>query len=187
MKNLLVSRFHPLLVTMHWLVAALIIALLCVGFFLATAMPNSDPQKPTVLMWHMAGGMFVAFLMTLRLAVRLFTSRPADATTGYPRLDRVAKLTHYGFYVLVFLMAGTGLATAILAGLNRIVFQGSGEPLPASFATYPTFVAHFFLACLLIGFLIAHVLAALFHHFVLKDGLLRRMWFGKRTSVAKLS
>jgi cytochrome b561 len=116
MKNLLVLRFHPLLVTLHWLVAALIIALLCIGFFLATAMSNSDPQKPTLLMWHMAGGMFVAVLMTLRLAVRLLTSRPADATTGYPRLDRIAKLTHYGFYVLVFLMAGTGLATAILAG-----------------------------------------------------------------------
>ena len=43
-------------------------------------------------------------------------------------------------------MVGTGYATAILAGLNRIVFQGSGEPLPENFAVYPTFIAHGYIA-----------------------------------------
>ncbi len=44
----------------------------------------------------------------------------------------------------------------------------------------PTFVAHGTLAALLAGFIVLHVLAALFHQFVLKDGLLRRMLFGRR-------
>jgi cytochrome b561 len=72
----------------------------------------------------------------------------------------------------------TGLATAISAGLNRSVFQGSGEPVPASFAVYPTFTAHFYLAWLLVGFFLLRVLAALYHQFFLKDGLFRQMWFG---------
>jgi cytochrome b561 len=180
MKTSLVLRFHPLLVVLHWLVAALIVGLLCVGFFLALAVPNADPLKPGILMWHMAGGMFVLALMTLRLVVRMSTRRPSDLTTGHPDLDRIAPVSHYGFYVLVFLMAGTGLAMAILTGLNRIVFQGSGEPLPSSFEPYPTFVAHAYLAWLLIGLLVLHVLAALFHQFFLKDGMFRRMWFGQR-------
>jgi cytochrome b561 len=166
--------------TRNWLIAALIVALLCVGFFLAVAVPNADPLKPGILMWHMAGGMLVAALMMLRLVVRISTRRPSDLTTGNPHLDRIAPVTHYGFYILFFLMAGTGLATAILAGLNRIVFQGSGEPLPSSFAPYPTFAAHFYLAWFLIGFLVLHGLAALFHQFFLKDGLFWRMWFGQR-------
>jgi hypothetical protein len=33
---------------------------------------------------------------------------------------------------------GTGVATAILAGLNRSVFQGTGELLPPDFAAFPT-------------------------------------------------
>jgi hypothetical protein len=33
MKTILVSRHHPLLVTLHWLTAVLIVALLGVGFF----------------------------------------------------------------------------------------------------------------------------------------------------------
>lgn len=180
MKTALVSRYHPLLVTLHWLLAVLIVAMLCVGFFLAAGMSNNDPQKIGVLLLHMAGGMLILALMALRLIVRLRTSRPPNATTGYPRLDRLAPITHYGFYVLVLLMVATGYATAILARLNRSVFQGSGDPLPPDFAVYPTFVVHATLAALLAGFVILHVLAALFHQFVLKDGLLRRMLFGQR-------
>jgi cytochrome b561 len=99
-----------------------------------------------------------------------------------PAQDRLAPAAHYGLYLLVFSMAGTGLATSILAGLNRSVFQGSGEPLPESFAIYPTFVAHAYLAWLLLGLLVVHVIGALYHQFFLTDGLFRRMWFGRRVS-----
>jgi cytochrome b561 len=81
-------------------------------------------------------------------------------------------------------MATTGLATAILAGLNRSVFQGTGEPLPPRFANYPSFVAHFYLAWLLAGLIVLHVLAALCHQFARKDRLLRRMWFGRPAMVS---
>jgi cytochrome b561 len=182
MKTVPVSRYHPLLVTLHWLLAVLIVAMLCVGFFLGAGMPNDDPQKIGVLLLHMAGGMLILALMAVRLIVRLRTSRLPKATTGHPLLDRLAPVTHYGFYVLVLLMVATGYATAILAGLNRSVFQGSGDPLPPDFAVYPTFVAHATLAAVLAGFVILHVLAALFHQFVLKDGLFGRMLFGQRGS-----
>jgi cytochrome b561 len=79
-------------------------------------------------------------------------------------------------------MAGTGDTTAILAGLNKIVFQGSGDPLPPSFAVYPTFAAHCYLAALLFGFIVLHALAAFYHQFVRKDGLFRRMLFGRRVT-----
>jgi cytochrome b561 len=175
-----VSRYHPLLVTLHWLLAVLIIAALIVGFFLLAATPNSNPGKIAVLRLHMAGGMLILALMVIRFIVRMLTSRPADATTGYPLLDRIAPITHYGFYVLVVLMAGTGFATGLLAGLPEIVFAGSGAPLPPTFAVYPTWVAHGYIAALLVGFITLHVLAALYHQFIRRDGLFRRMFFGRR-------
>jgi cytochrome b561 len=79
-------------------------------------------------------------------------------------------------------MAGSGYATAILAGLNRSVFQGSGDPLPPSFAAYPSFMAHFYVALLLVGFIVLRVLAALYHQFARGNRLFRRMWFGRRVS-----
>src|ERR1700680_1320890 len=181
MKTGVVSRYHPLLATLHWLLAVLIIAMLCIGFLVLAPMPSIDPQKIGILLVHMSIGMAILALMVARFIVRIRTSRPADATTGYPRLDRLAPIIHYGFYVLVLLMVGSGYATAILAGLNKSVFQGSGDPLPESFDIYPSFVAHGYVALLLVGFISLHVAAALYHQFVRKDGLWRRMWFGRRT------
>jgi cytochrome b561 len=126
--------------------------------------------------------MAILALMAVRFIVRLSTRRPAQASTDYAVLDRIAPVTHYGLYILVLSMVGTGFATAILAGLNRTVFQRSGEPLPLDFAGYPSFVAHGYLALLLVGFVVFHVLAALYHQFVLRDRLFRRMWFGRRVS-----
>ena len=182
MKTGLVSRYHPLLVTLHWLLAVLVVAMLCAGFLLLAPMPSTDPQKIGSLLIHMSVGMSIPALMAVRFIVRMWTRRPADATTGNRPLDRIAPVTHYGFYILVLLMAGTGFATAIRAGLNRSVFQGSGEPLPPSFASYPTFVAHGYVALLLAGLIALHVVAALYHQFVGKDRLFRRMWFGQRFS-----
>ncbi len=175
-----VLRYHPLLVTLHWLLAILIIAALFVGYFLLAPMPNSNPGKIRILAAHMSVGILILALMIIRFVVRMLTSRPLAATTGYPMLDRLAPVTHYGFYVLILLMVGSGYATAILAGLNRIVFQKSGEPLPPSFDVYPSFAAHGAIAALLAAFITLHVLAALYHQFVRKDRLFRRMFFGRR-------
>ena len=182
MKMILVSRYHPLLVVLHWLLAVLIVGLLCVGFIVLASMSNADPRKISILMWHMSAGMLVLTLMVIRFVVRMSTNRPADVTTGYSALDRIARVSDYGFYVLVLLMVGSGYATAILAGLNRSVFQDSGEPLPSNFEAYPSFVAHSWLALLLAGLIVLHVLAALYHQFARRVRLFRRMWFGPRVS-----
>jgi cytochrome b561 len=143
-------------------------------------MPNADPRKINLLLVHMSGGMLILVLMVIRLIVRMLTSKPTAATTGSPLLDRIAPVVHYGFYLLVLLMVASGYATAILAGLNSSVFAHSGEPLPESFAIYPSFVAHGTIAAVLVAFIALHVLAVLFHQLVRKDHLLRRMLFGRR-------
>jgi cytochrome b561 len=177
----LASRYQPVLVALHWLLALMIIGLLCLGFFVLANMPNTDPNKLEILVWHMTGGMFVLVLMILRLIIRIWSARPATATTGSPLLDRLAPVAHASLYVIVFLMIATGWTTGwLISG----VFQPNGERLPDSFAVFPTFRAHAVLATLLAILIAGHIVAALYHQFVLKDGLLRRMWFGERTIVA---
>jgi cytochrome b561 len=92
----------------------------------------------------------------------------------------LAPLAHFGLYAVVVATVATGYATGILAGLPAIVFQRTGAPLPASFMPYPTFVAHGWLAALLASLIVLHVAAAVYHQVVRKDGLLRRMAFGRR-------
>lgn len=175
-----VSRYHPLLVTLHWMLAFLIVTALTIGFFWLRTMPNSDPNKIAILRLHMAVGILILALMVTRFIVRMVTSRPAKAMTGFSFLDRIAPITHYGFYVLVLLMVVTGYRTGILAGLPAIVFGGSGAPLPHTFTIYPAFVAHTLLAAILAAFIVLHVLAAFYHQFIRRDGLFRRMYFGRR-------
>ncbi len=177
MSGAIATRYHPLLVALHWLVALMIIGLLCVGYLVLADMPNADPNKRTILVWHMTGGMFVLVLMIMRLIIRARSARPAPASTGSPRLDRLASIAHGMLYAIVFLMIASGFSTGYLI---RGAFQPNGA-LPDDFDMLPTFQAHAVLATLLVALIAAHVAAALYHQFRLKDGLLRRMWFGQRT------
>jgi len=176
----LASRYQPALVALHWLLALMIIGLLCLGFFVLARMPNADPRKLEILVFHMAGGMLVLALTILRFIIRVASARPAMATTGSPLLDRLAPIVHYGLYLIVFLMIASGWSTGFLI---RGVFQPHGESLPDSFAVFPTFRAHAALATLLAILIAAHIAASLYHQFVLKDGLFSRVWFGRRTIV----
>ncbi len=173
-------RYHPLLVGLHWLLAFLILFSLAMGAFSLKEIANSSPDKVFYLRGHMIAGVLILVLTLLRFAVRFAAARPPSATTGKRFLDMIAVSTHYGLYLLVVLMAGTGVALALQAGLPDIVFGGSGAPLPESFSIFGPRLAHGVLAKLLMALAALHILAALYHQFGKRDRLLSRMWFGRR-------
>lgn len=177
-----VTRYHPLLVTLHWLLAFLLLGELLAGFLVLEAMPNTDPQKIQLLQFHMVGGTLICTLTLIRLITRLRSNRPAAATTGNPLLDRLALVNHYGLYALVFAMVAAGYTTAFAAGLPAIVFGGSGAPLPADFEMFPSAGVHGAIGALILLLVALHLLAALYHQFIRRDGLLSRMAFGRRTA-----
>ena len=176
------TRYHPLLVALHWFLAGFIVLALVLGMFVLKGISNASPHKLEALRAHMIGAGVILTLMATRFAVRMLSTRPAPATTGVPALDRVARISHLAFYGLIAGMLATGVATALLADLPAIVFGGSGASLPATFAVFPTRVVHGVLAKVLVALIALHATAALYHHFVLGDGLLKRMWFGRRWS-----
>jgi cytochrome b561 len=174
-----VTRYQPLLVVMHWLLALMIIASLVLGALVLVKIPNTDPMKVDALRDHMGGGILLAVLMLVRLVVRIRTAHPARASTGSSAVDRVAWLSHRLLYVLALGQAGSGLYLALQAGLPDVVFGGRGS-LPADFWVFPMRSVHFTISRLLMALIALHVVGALYHTFILRDGLLRRMWFGKR-------
>jgi cytochrome b561 len=174
-----VSRYHPLLVAIHWLLAFLIVAMLALGALVMVKIPNTDPMKLEALRNHMIGGVLILMLMLVRLFVRTRTMRPASAATGNPALDRVARISHQLFYVLVLGLAGSGLFMALQTGLLDIVFVCQGA-LPPDFWVFPVRTVHYAISRLLMALIALHVAGTLYHTLILGDGLLRRMWFGKR-------
>jgi cytochrome b561 len=172
------SRYHPLLVLLHWILALLIFMALAAGTFLE-GLPN-NVAKIGPLSIHMLSGILILVLLVVRLVTRLVTRKPARVTTGYAFLDKVGVAVHWSLYLAVFAMALSGLGTSAQAGLADIVFRGSGDPLPADFFVFPARLGHGFTATVLMALIAIHVLAWIYHQFIRRDNLIARMWFGKR-------
>jgi cytochrome b561 len=178
----LVSRYHPLLVALHWILAVLIIAALALGALVMVKMPNTDPMKLEALRSHMIGGTLILVLMLVRLVVRIRTEHPAPPSTGMRVLDRLAWVSHRMLYAAVLGMAVSGLIMALQTGLPGILFGGT--TLPADFWVYPIRSVHYVISRVLMAVITLHIVGALYHTLLLRDGLLRRMFFGRRV-VAK--
>jgi cytochrome b561 len=174
-----VARYHPLLVALHWVLALLIPAALALGALVMVKIPNSDPMKIEALRSHTIGGGLILTLVLIRLLVRARTTHPAAASTGTAALDRLAWASHRMLYGAVLFMAGSGLVMALQTGLPAIVLGGAGS-LPADFWVYPARAVHYVASRVLMGLIALHVAGALYHTLILRDGLLRRMFFGRR-------
>lgn len=90
------TRYHPLIVALHWLLALMIVLALIAGNVLLDAVPNNDPQKIAGLRNHMSLGIAIGVLMLLRLVVRFVTQKPPHADTGNAMLNLAGQAAHWG-------------------------------------------------------------------------------------------
>ncbi len=177
------ERYHPLLVALHWIGGLLILFSLYGGIAVLREIPNASPEKLQMLQGHVFFGLVILVAMILRLIVRATTKKPARAKTGNALVDGVSVAVNVGLYLCVFGMVGTGIATLGAAHLFPDVMWDASKTLPATFWDFPPRTGHYFFSRLLLVLVALHILAALYHQFVLKDGLLGRMWFGRRSNV----
>lgn len=174
------NKYHPFLVILHWILVPLLLVALIMGGNVLSEIPNDSAEKVGALKGHMIIGLGIFGLMILRLITRMVTQKPPHTDIGSNILNKLGTLAHYVLYLLVFIMAGSGIATSIQAGLPDIVFGGSGAALPETFSIYAPRITHGIIAKVLFITIILHALAALYHQFIIKDGLFGRMWFGQR-------
>lgn len=168
------ARYHPALRVLHWLIAALIIAALIMGSLVMARIDNADPAKRFALVKHMLAGALILALTLLRVFVRPRTRRPAPLRSGIALADRIVPSVHRIFDVLVLVMVGSGVGLALFSDLPGVLLFGEGA-LPGSFQDLPLHALHVGAARLLAAVIGLHVIGALYHALVLRDGLLARM------------
>lgn len=170
------NRYGTVAVAIHWLSALLVLGLLISGF---TAAGMADQAaKASILRIHAVVGSTVLVLTLARIAWWLFADRRPNDPAGMPRLQgRAAHAVHLLFYVALIGMAASGIGMLILSGAASILFGGAPGPLP-DFLQYPPRIAHGFGAFFLVALIGAHLAAALYHQFVMRDRLLARMGIG---------
>lgn len=164
-------------VAIHWLSAILVLVLIVLGF---RAAGTVDPEaKAALLRFHLPIGIAVLVLTAFRIVWWWRFDRKPDPVAGSPHWqERAAQAVHMLFYVVIFGMVVSGISLMVQSGAGSIIFGEQGATLP-DFWTYSPRGPHGIGGWLLIALVLLHAGAALYHHFGLRDGLLRRMWFGK--------
>ena len=153
--------YSKLQIALHWLIAALVVFQLLFGESMTATVDaladggQPSPADQTFASLHYWIGLSILVLALFRLGLRATSGAPASdpATPRWMRL--AAKATHWAFYALLFAAPLTGLLAYYLWD-----WMGDVHALAK-----PVFIA----------FIGIHALAALFHHFVLRDATLRRM------------
>ena len=168
---------------LHWLIVALVITQVVLAN-IAEGLPIGM-KKLAMFARHKSVGITILGLAVIRLLWRWANPTPALPTTLKPYERTLAGLTHFGLYLILFAMPLTGWMMTSARGFPASWFGFFQLPdfVPKDKALYEAMKdTHHTLAAVLYAIVTLHVLAALKHHFVLKDDVLRRMLpFTKKT------
>jgi cytochrome b561 len=168
------AQFAFLSRVLHWLMAILIVAMLFIG----VSMVSSLGDYHSLVAIHRPLGILILILAVIRLVTRLSNPTPPLPATVVPLERVVVKFSEALLYTLFIALPLVGWAM-LSAGHYPIVMFGSihlPPILPAKPELYATLrKTHTVLAYLLFLTFLAHMSAVLFHTFILRDGLLKRM------------
>ena len=170
------ERYGAVSQFLHWTVVVLVILQFVLGFT-AAGMPISM-QRLVLLVRHKSIGMTILALVLLRLTWRGFSPAPA-LPKEMPSLHKTAAhLSHVLLYALLISMPIVGWITSSASHLTVTWFGLFAFPdLVGPDAHLAKFAkaTHATMAWMLLATASLHALAALWHHFMLKDDVLRRM------------
>ena len=116
--------------------------------------------------------------MIFRVIWRFISPSPPYPDTMKPIEKRLAHLSDYTLYLVIFLLIFGGWAMSALGGHTTYFWGWFDVTLPLPLNKDLEHIGetiHLILAWVIVGLLIMHVGAALMHHFVKKDNILRRM------------
>jgi len=173
-------RFTAFARLMHWVMAAMVLAMIFVGVIMVGSLANYH----MLLAIHRPLGIAILVFVVVRFGYRLAHRPPKHPSTMHPVDHLAAMASEYLLYALLFVQPLIGWATLSSAGEPiQLVGPVRLPPIaPPSTALYSVLRdSHVVLAYLLFFVFVAHLCAVLFHTLVLRDGILDRMAFWGRS------
>ena len=195
------TKYTNVAIVLHWLIGIVILFMFVLGWFM-TELPKETPKTTSfdifnlgLITWgveeeqsqrsfyfnlHKSVGLSLLMLIVLRMYWR-FTHRPPAFLNSMKLWEkRLAKATHHSLYLLMFLIPLSGI---IMSAGSKYGIKWFGIKVIPGFddkAIRELFYEfHEIFGLLLLLILILHILGAVKHSIVDKDGTLRRMWFSK--------
>jgi cytochrome b561 len=184
-------RYGSVAMTFHWIIAGLIVTNIVLGLWFGEFMGRGDPAKFMVVQFHKSIGLTVLVLSILRVIWRLMNPHPPIPWV-HPALKTLALISHHTLYFLMLAIPLTGYVMVSASPLgngtnffglfdwpNLPFFAGqTREQLKPVHELWGT--AHVLLAWSSIALIPIHVGGALYHQFIEKDDVMRRMLPGTK-------
>ena len=171
-------RYKSIVVWIHWITAAVVVAQVIVGFTFHRFLEEGTPERMEMFTWHRTLGATILVLALIRLAVRLMNP-PPPYPANFPKWERfLAVWNHRLFYVLLIALPLTGLLAVSGRAEGGLVSLKFGLALPAipgipeenSFGE-----THELLVYITLALVVLHVGAALWNQFRSETNVADRM------------
>lgn len=160
---------------LHWLTAALVLAAVPLGLWIARMEPSLAALR--YYGWHKTLGITVLALIVLRLCWHRVSPPPAPLPSGPPWQDRLARAVHAGLYIALVAMPLSGWIASSATGIDTVVFGRwtlpSIAPVSERWET-AGFAVHGILAWGVVALVALHVAGAI-RRGLKSDGTMRRM------------
>lgn len=172
--------YSPMARRFHWITAAAVFVMVPLGFAMSyrgNTLNIWDGVTDALYSSHKLIGFLLLWLTAGRLIYRLVHGAPPDEPTLEWWQKAGSHLLHWALYGLLLIVPLLGwIGVSLFPSL--MVFNLFGLPplaSPDEVAAKRVLAIHGWLAILLALLVCAHIGAALFHHVIRKDGVLRRM------------
>ena len=171
-------RYTAVAIVLHWAIALAILANLALGMYMADLPLSAGPIKLKLYSYHKWAGVTIFALVLLRILWRI-THRPPPLPPGMPAWQRAASgVSHALLYLLTLAVPLTGWLFSSAKGFQTVYF--ARWPIPDLLSKDLLLAEalldwHESLNYLMLALVVVHVAAALKHHWVDRDSVLRSM------------
>jgi cytochrome b561 len=163
---------------LHWLTAALVIVVIFFGIWIKYFEPHDEPFKLRLYNIHESIGVTIFVIVLIRLLNRWRHPPPPLPLDTPPLVRFAAHVSHAALYALLVIMPVLGFMATNAWGFPLTVFGVLPIPAPygknEEFAKLLSFL-HWCGAIAFISLICAHLAGVIYHTFIRRDGLIRRM------------
>ncbi len=163
----------------HWLIAFLVLIQLAIIGYREWFIPKGSPLKGELMgVWHKPIGVIILILVPLAFLWKMANPHPSFPLKMKPAEQFAAHVLHALLSLIVLIMAGSGFIMSTASGYAVNFFGWYTLPLlieKNKALANTAHEIHEWLPYFLLFLLVVHIAAALKHHFIDKDNILKRM------------
>jgi len=170
-KNNLDKKYNKGTIAIHWLTFIMIVLLFPIGKYMAGL---EGEAKMSLLKTHASFGAIIFLLTLVRTWLFFKAERPANIKTGIKFNDRLVVWVHYAFYILLFGISISGIATLLIGGYASALIHNDAELILSSSNVF-SLKGHGLMALILMLLIIMHVVGVAKHYLFTKENALDRI------------